>query len=133
MCAQNHFNMKTSLLFCFVFCFTQLHAQSDEAALEKALYNLPDVQFKKTSQPDDKYLTYLLTIKQPLDHKHPEKGYFYQSVSLTHKGFSRPMVMETEGYELYPGGNEIERMLGANDIDVEFRYFGNSRPDSLQW
>ena len=128
-----YFYMKCILSLFLFFFLTQLKAQSDEAVLEKALYNLPDVQFKKYSKPGDKYLKYLLAIKQPLDHQHPEKGYFYQSALLTHKGFARPTVMETEGYELQTGGNEIEKILNANDINIEFRYFGSSRPDSLQW
>ncbi len=105
--------MKWPFFLFLFFCLTQLKAQSDEATLEKALYNLPDVQFKKYSKPADKYLSYMLAIKQPLDHKHPEKGYFYQSALLTHKGFLRPTVMETEGYEFRTGGNEIEKILNA--------------------
>lgn len=125
--------MKYIFFFPFFCLFTQLRAQTEEIALEKALYDLPNVQFKKYSKPQDKYLKYELAIKQPLDHLHPEKGFFYQSAVLTHKGFLNPTVMETEGYERKYGGNEIEKMLDANNINVEHRYFGTSKPDSLQW
>ena len=125
--------MRPLFIFCFCFCLIQLHAQSDELALERALYDLPGVQFEKISKPGDKYLTYALQIKQPLDHQHPDNGSFYQSAVLIHKGFERPMVMETEGYELYAGEDEIADILNANDIDIEFRYFGQSRPETLQW
>ena len=125
--------MRPLFIFCFFFCLIQLHAQSDELALERALYDLPGVQFEKISKPGDKYLTYALQIKQPLDHQHPDNGSFYQSAVLIHKGFERPMVMETEGYELYAGEDEIADILNANDIDIEFRYFGQSRPETLQW
>jgi hypothetical protein len=108
-------------------------AQNEDSALEMALFNLPDVTFNKHSKPQDKFLQYALKVKQPLDHSHPEKGYFYQSVVLTHKGFQKPTVMETEGYEGRYGGNEIEKILDANNINVEQRYFGASKPDSLQW
>jgi hypothetical protein len=111
----------------------RLHAQGDERELEKALFDLPGVHFKKYSKPEDKYLKYTLSIKQPLDHLHPEKGSFYQTAVLTHKGFAQPTVMETEGYEGRYKGNEIEVMLDANNINIEHRYFGTSRPDSLQW
>jgi hypothetical protein len=130
---KNLIVMKWFLLLFFSCSFLQLKAQSDEIALEKALSDLPDVQFKKYSRPGDKYLRYSLFIRQPLDHQHPEKGFFYQSALLTHKGFSRPTVMETEGYEMRTGGNEIEKILDANNINIEHRYFGSSRPDSLQW
>ena len=118
------------IVMCF---FIQANAQTEEATLEKALFNLPDVSFQKLSKPGDKYLKYGLSILQPLDHLHPEKGSFYQSVVLTHKGFQKTTVMETEGYEGRTGGNEIEKILDANNINVEHRYFGTSRPDSLQW
>lgn len=113
--------------------FSPARAQNEEGELENVLYNLPDVQFKRYSKPQDKYFKYVLRIKQPLDHVHPEKGFFYQSAVLTHKGFDKPTVMETEGYEMSYGGNEIEKLLDANNINVEHRYFGSSKPDSLQW
>ena len=125
--------MKLILSLAFLCLAMQLHAQSDEIELEKALFNLPGVQFKKYSKPEARYITYILSIKQPLDHWHPEKGSFYQTAFLTHKGFTQPTVMETEGYEGRYKGNEIEKILDANNINIEHRYFGTSRPDSLQW
>lgn len=113
--------MNLLLSFLFLFLFAGLHAQNDEAELEKALFDLPGVQFKKLSKPNDKALGYLLTIKQPLDHLSPARGSFYQLAALTHKGFNKPVVMETEGYELYYGGNELEKMPDANNIDIEHR------------
>ena len=94
-------------------CLSLFHvmAQSDEAALERGLYNLPNVTFKKVSAPGDQYLKYELVIRQPLDHWHPEKGYFYQHATLLHKGFSRPTVIETQGYWLYDHRDEVEKML----------------------
>jgi len=129
----NYPKMKFILSLIFVCSFYLLKAQSEKAQLESLLFNLPDVQFKLHSKPEDKHLKYLLTIKQPLDHLHPEKGSFYQSAVLTHKGFARPTVMETEGYEGRLDGNEIEAMLDANNINIEHRFFGTSKPDSLQW
>ena len=108
-------------------------AQGDEAALERDLYNLPNVSFKKVSTPADRYLKYELVIRQPLDHWHPEKGYFYQHATLLHKGFSRPTVIETQGYWLADRRNEVEKMLDANDLNVEYRFYGKSIPDSIPW
>jgi hypothetical protein len=125
--------MKFIFHFVTMCLFIQASAQNEESILEKALLDLPQVSFKKNSKPQDKFLTYTLKIKQPLDHLDPGKGFFYQSVVLTHKGFQKPTVMETEGYEGRYGGNEIEKLLDANNINVEHRYFGNSKPDSLQW
>ncbi len=120
-----------SLLLCITI-FTAL-AQSDELLLEKALYNLPDVSFKKISLPGDKYLKYDLMIRQPVDHQHPEGDFFYQHVILTHKGFKNSTIMETQGYWLYPGLSELADYFNANDLNIEYRYCGKSKPDSLIW
>ena len=90
--------MKFIFSFVLLCSFIQASTQDEKRELEKLLFNLPDVQFKLYSKPEEKHLKYRLTIRQPLDHQHPEKGYFYQSAVLTHKGFNRPTVMETEGY-----------------------------------
>jgi|WetSurSiteA1Bulk_404760.scaffolds.fasta_scaffold00142_11 hypothetical protein len=108
-------------------------AQTDESLLEQALFNLPDVTFKKTSKPGEPILQYALTIRQPLDHQHPEKGSFGQQVLLTHKGFESPTVMNINGYALYKARNELVRMLHANELNIEYRFYGQSAPDSLPW
>lgn len=108
-------------------------AQPDTQLIERELYNLPNVSFTNISKPGDTYLTYDLMIKQPLDHQHPEKGYFSQLVQLRHRGFDKPTVIETHGYQLTRDRNEVEKILDANDIGVEYRFFGKSVPDSMQW
>lgn len=118
-----------------IFFLTILHSfgQTDKQLLERALFNLPNVSFTDVSKPGDPFLTYDLFIRQPLDHQHPEKGTFYQWVQLHHKGFSNPTVIETHGYEMNKGRNEVEKILDANNIGVEYRFFGKSVPDSLNW
>jgi len=125
--------MKQSLLFAFFFSILSVFAQPDKQQLERALYDLPNVSFTDVTKPGDPFLTYDLMVKQPLDHQHPENGSFYQWVQLRHKGFNLPAVMETHGYGMGRGGNEVEQILNANNIGVEYRFFGKSVPDSLQW
>lgn len=105
-------------------------AQVQRASIENALYDLPDVIFKSIGKVD----TFELKIKQPLDHKHPEKGYFYQRAFLSHKDFSKPMVMYLSGYNQdKPYKNELSKLLDANQLSIEHRYFGKSIPDSLDY
>jgi PS-10 peptidase S37 len=125
--------MKIWLSLFFSLFLVQAIAQSDELSLERALYNLPNLSFKKVSLPGDKFLKYELLIRQPLDHVHPGKGYFYQRAILLHKGFNNNNVMETEGYSLYDGRSEIEKLFDANYLNIEYRFYGKSMPDSLQW
>lgn len=93
--------------------------------LEKLQAN-PDIQIKETKVD--------LMFMQPIDHDHPEKGTFQQLIHLLHKDFSKPVVLWIEGYS--SRGNEeqeITKLLDANQIMVEHRYFGESVPDSINW
>ncbi|MGQ1891850.1 S28 family serine protease [Thermophagus sp. OGC60D27] len=77
---------------------------------------------------------WLLWVKQPVDHFHPEKGYFNQRVWLSHRSTSAPVVLVTEGY-MAPKNRttELTKIVGGNQIVVEHRYFGQSVPDSMDW
>jgi hypothetical protein len=105
--------MKQTLIAAVIVCLSiSLSAQSaEEKKLEKALFDLPDVSFKKLSEAGDPNLKYMLRVKQPLDHNDISKGYFYQRVEFTHIGFNRPVVMNTQGYALNFGKNEIQLAL----------------------
>lgn len=127
------YHMKLIILLFIVFFASTAFSQTEKQTLERLLFNLPNVSFADISKPGDPYLTYDLMVKQPLDHQHPEKGTFYQLVRLCHHGFDRPTVIETHGYELYPKKNELEKILDANNIGVEYRFFGKSVPDSMRW
>ena len=125
--------MKQILLFAFCLFAFGAYSQPNKQQLEQELFNLPNVSFTNATKPGDAFLTYDLFVKQPIDHQHPEKGYFNQWVQLKHRGFNNPTVMETHGYGMGRGGNEVEQILNANNIGVEYRYFGKSKPDSMQW
>jgi len=119
---------KLSLIFLLqIIClsaFTQL------STLEKKLFELPDVIFKAVEIPAGYEAAFELAVRQPIDHNNPQKGYFYQRVFLSHRGFDRPVVFVTEGYEqkgIYR--NELTSLLKANQVEVEHRYFGESKPE----
>ena len=121
----------TLLLWAILFALAPLFGQTE---LERRLFELPDVIFKSIEVMSDYEAAYELQVKQPIDHQHPEKGYFYQRVFLSHAGFDRPNVIITEGYQrptnrIY----ELSRLLDANQIDVEHRYFGTSMPEPLDY
>ena len=127
--------MKIFISFLLCILFLNAFSQQDEILLERALYNLPNVSFKKISEPGEPFLKYDLFIKQPLDHSNPGKGYFNQRVILTHNGFNRPTVMQTQGYQLpdMDQRGEIDKLCDANKLNIEHRFFGRSVPDSMQW
>ncbi len=128
------FTRQTALTIFVLFFAARVFSQSDESVMDSALSKLPGIRvIAKTVNYSPYMLEYQLAIKQPVDHADPDKALFYQQLHLIHRGFSRPMVMETEGYNGRAVGNELEKMLNCNDLNVEFRYFNQSRPDSLQW
>ena len=80
-------------------------------------------------------MTYFI---QPLDHRHPEKGSFRQRVIVSHVGFDRPTVIVTEGYGAAYAlrsqyREELSKLLNANMIFVEYRYFLESTPEPKDW
>lgn len=81
---------------------------------------------------------YVVMFDQPLDHKNPSKGHFEQRFVVAHAGFDRPTVIVTEGYGGAralnpPYREELSSRLGANQIFVEHRYFGESTPSPRNW
>lgn len=73
----------------------------------------------------------VLRFEQPVDHHDPEGPRFTQKIALLHRSFDAPMSMLTGGYAVYTGRaaeNEPTTALGANQIYVEHRYYGESVP-----
>lgn len=74
-------------------------------------------------------------IRQPYDHNHPEKGNFRQQFCLLHRSDSAAVVFVTSGGtidSLY--WTEAATLLKANQVILETRYCGRSRPDStIDW
>lgn len=119
------------LLVLFLVSIFLFSAQfDDEIKIEKFLSEQKEITYKKISNPKDKILKYELYIKQPLDWKKTKKGYFYQKVIYTHTGFDRPVLMQTQGYNIYDRKNELQLILNSNDLNIEHRYFGESIPNS---
>ena len=123
--------MKYTFFIIACFQFTIVAAQTE---LEMQLFELPDVIFKEIATPEGYEAAYQLKIKQPIDHKNPELGHFYQRVFLSHKSYDAPMAIITNGYGR-PSNRitEVAKLAGANQLNVEHRYFLESSPDTLDY
>ena len=102
-----------------------------------ALRALPGVH-DATEMPTQSagYHYYVLHFEQPVDHADPEGPRFLQEVSLLHHDeVHRPMVVHTSGYWDYYLDHVVELtgLLGANQISIEHRFFGESRPEPADW
>ncbi len=78
---------------------------------------------------------FTLVFAQPLDHMRPELGDFDQHMTLVHQSLDAPMVLTSTGYHNYLGANlsEPAQLFAGNQLSVEHRFFGNSRPSDLDW
>ena len=124
------------LLF-VVFCSYSNWAQTEitvASDLKKRLEDLfPNVAITEMKNLEGYSESYQLVLEQPLDHKHPEKGTFKHFIYLSHVDFNSPMVLETEGYAARYVKNEVSKLLHANQVIVEYRFYGKSRPNPVQW
>ena len=84
---------------------------------------------------------YMVIFEQPLDWSDPSKGTFPQRVEVLINMNPRINVMETEGYclndkvskfvDILSVQQETVSMFDGNYIDVEQRFFGDSRPADM--
>lgn len=73
-------------------------------------------------------------IEQPVDHRQPDGEKFLQRLYISHADPSSPVVFVTEGYDArYYYTAELSAALKCNQIMAEHRFFGRSRPDSIDW
>ena len=81
---------------------------------------------------------YTMKFTHPLDYKNPAAGNFTQRIFVCHVGFDRPTIVVTEGYWANYAENpkyreELSRILNANLVVCEYRYFGQSVPTPCNW
>ncbi len=97
------------------------------------LPNVADATQMPTSQPGYTYVVVHFT--EPVDHADPASPTFLMEVSLLHKAYDAPLIVHTSGYSDYYKNNSVEltNLLTANQISIEHRFFGTSRPDPADW
>ncbi len=74
-----------------------------------------------------------LRIQQPLDHGNLAAGTFEHHIYVSHSNYNNPTVLVTEGYNARHQTYELSKVLKANQVQVEYRFYGKSRPDSIPW
>ncbi len=122
-----------TLLFLFTSSFGFSQRDTDHIVLENFFKQNSAIEFKSVEAQRENTCQYELMIEQPLDHADKSKGYFKQKIILEHLSFDKPTIIHTNGYTLSPGPRELLELVDANVINVEHRFFGDSKPDSLNW
>ena len=130
-----HIRYAALLLFVLLSASASSFAQTVLEQKINAISAIKESRPLETSEFSEKYVTY---FTQPLDHRHPEKGSFRQRVIVSHIGFDRPTVIVTEGYGAAYAlrsqyREELSKLLNANMIFVEYRYFLESTPEPKDW
>ena len=130
-----HIRYAALLLFVLLSASASSFAQTVLEQKISAISAIKEIRPLETSEFSEKYVTYFI---QPLDHRHPEKGSFRQRVIVSHVDFDRPTVIVTEGYGAAYAlrsqyREELSKLLNANMIFVEYRYFLESTPEPKDW
>ena len=134
---MKHMHIRYAALLLFVLLSASASSLAQTVLEQKisAISAIKEIRPLETSEFSEKYVTY---FTQPLDHRHPEKGSFRQRVIVSHVGFDRPTVIVTEGYGAAYAlrsqyREELSKLLNANMIFVEYRYFLESTPEPKDW
>ncbi len=133
--------MKTNLLhrlgLWMLLCVTSVAVTAQQKLQDKLsnISEIADYKVLESTEFTEKYVTYFV---QPIDHATPSLGDFRQRVIVCHVGFDRPTVLVTEGYGATYAFNpryreELSKLLDANMIFVEHRYFLESTPEPRDW
>jgi hypothetical protein len=83
------------------------------------------------------YRRFKITFTQRMDHDDVASPMFEQHIILHHRDVNAPMVLATTGYnnpsDDFEYLTEPAKLLSANQIMVEHRYFPPSIPDDADW
>ncbi len=126
--------MKNTFLIVTVLLLSLTSFSQKTKSIEQELKQLKGVEVTKVATLKGFSESFLLMITQPVDHNNPNGAKFKQRVWLSNINGNRPTVIITDGYSMPMNyRTEISKLLNANQILVEHRYFGKSVPDSMNW
>ena len=125
-------NKKFFTLLLLIICFVGwVQAGSIEKKLKRKIPSLVKIE---VIEHDSHFKeAFDLRITQWLDHNDHTKGTFEHRLFLKHYDVKAPMVLITSGYTGSARTRELSRILKANQLVVEFRYFGESVPEPRDW
>lgn len=124
----------------FLVAFISLYScKTSQVSLEGLTFKeqlqvlFPKAQISNVRVADHFSEAYQLVLKQPLDHNNKKAGTFDHYIYVSHVNYNSPTVLITEGYNARHQTYELSRILNANQIMVEYRFYGKSRPDPIPW
>lgn len=134
---MKNFITKTFLLL--FLSVSTVSCKTGQAALERLSFKeqlqvlFPSASISAMQVNDHFKEAYQLVLKQPLDRQNPSKGTFNHYIYVSHAGYGQPTVLVTEGYSAKPRTYELSHILKSNQVMVEYRFYGKSRPNPIPW
>ena len=119
-----------TVLLSISFVFAYANTDKLEAKIMKAF---PGAEIEKRAVKYHYTAEYTIMIDQWIDHNDHSKGTFKQRLFLSHIDKKAPMLMVTEGYGARPRFYELSKMLMSNQLIVEYRNFGKSVPEKIDY
>ncbi len=124
--------LKKNVLLLIILFASSAFARSG-SELSDWLRKFPGLKIE-TIEPDSIFNeAYKIYFPQHVDHNDPASPLFYQLIYLSHIERESPVVIDLEGYEIHYTASELSDYIGANQLVVEHRFFGESLPDSVNW
>lgn len=124
--------MKKLLTLLVAVCIS-FSVQAQQNFMDKIRAVFPNAIIKELGKDYFYQQEYMVTIQQPLDHCDKKKGYFPQRFFLSHYNQEAPMLFVTEGYSAGPRHYELSDILKSNQVIIEYRFNGLSRPDTVDY
>ncbi|MDY0199428.1 MAG: S28 family serine protease [Tenuifilaceae bacterium] len=136
---KNFISIKNTIAIVFsalITAFILSGCQPRPQTAEEVIAQIANIDSLKKIEADTLFAeSWELWFSMPQDHNNPNGEHFPLRVIYSHNDFNNPMVIAIEGYKIYtPRATEPTKLLNANQINIEHRFFENSRPkDSIPW
>ena len=130
--------MRRTFNFLLLFLLSVMTVMAAPGDLQEKLAVLKGISGIEKLESDHYPEKYVVRITQQVDPKDPAAGTFTQRVIVGHVGYDRPTIIVTEGYGAAYALNpryqeELSKLLNANLVFVEYRYFLESTPEPKNW
>lgn len=128
-------HLKTiSLLLCISLFYVSCKKETSAKHLKKQLHVLfPKAKINSIPTNDHFTEAYEVILNQHLNPKNPSEGSFKHHMYVSHSDYKKPTVLITDGYSSYNRTTELSNIFKGNQVIVEYRMYGKSRPDSIPW
>ena len=96
---------------------------------------IPGMTVEERQSQIDGYRFFVLTYDQPVDHTNMGGAHFTQRMTLLHKDYAAPVVVQNSGYNVSLAGrrSQVTALVEGNQLSMEHRFFVPSRPEPADW